>query len=116
MVDLEEIPFATDMEFSVQILVDFRLDAEVRARFAKEGVTHSLFEYLTESDQRELMPKMVDRLNFRKGLIEFKKLNDETIFPSEKCSDEKNEAIVIINLLFCLSKITRICLGSFKTS
>lgn len=65
------------MEFTIQMLVDFGLDADIGNRFTQENVTQCYFEYLSETDQRELMPKMIDRLKFRKGLAEFKKERQE---------------------------------------
>lgn len=76
MIEMEEFSIATEMEFTIQVLVDFGLDGEIRNRFVQEGVTQAYFEYMSETDQRDLMPKMIDRLNFRKGLAEFKKINE----------------------------------------
>lgn len=97
MVELQGTQFAVEM----QLLIDFHLDVDVRARFFNEGVTYSLFDYLTESDQCELMPKLVDRLHFRKGLAVFKKINESTTAPESSCNekDDNDQSIVICIIL-----------------
>lgn len=120
MINIEEISIATDMEFTMQVLINFNItDAGVLARFrgiifsfcfefmlnqeskifVEEGVSHRLFEFLSESEQRELMPKLLDRLNFRKGLVEFKNLNANG---KENELEMPTEEIVIMKLLYCL--------------
>lgn len=100
MIDIEEIAVATDVEFTCQILINFKIEnPEVRARFVAGGIMHHHFDYLTESDQRELMPSLLDRLNFRKGVAEFKKINNCSLDGNEPL-DDKNDSIVISNLIY----------------
>lgn len=88
MIELEELSIATEMEFTIQVLVDFGLDGETRNRFVQQGITQAYFEYMSETDKKDLMPKMMDRLIFRKGLAELKKIN-------EFSSDQPNKPLII---------------------
>lgn len=68
--------FATDSGYTIECLINFNItDPNVQARFVERDVTPHHFEYLSEADQRDLMPKLIDRLHFRRGLIDFKKIN-----------------------------------------
>lgn len=108
MIELEEISIATEMEFTIQVLVDFGLDGEIRKRFNQQGITQAYFEYMSETDQRELMPKMIDRLVFRKGLAEFKKINEFSLDQPNKSLINHNDNIVILSYLSGYLKLTQI--------
>lgn len=83
------------------LLVLISIQFSIYSYFVEEGVTHTLFEHLSETEQKELIPKLVDRLNFRKGLAEFRKLNEpvqhlQVMDEPEKQTDGRVLAMVYI--------------------
>lgn len=68
--------------------------------YSEEQIDYTYFSYLSEDDLRELMPKMIDRLKFRKGLQEFENLNDPLLSKSKAVQKTLKQDMVNLKLSF----------------